>query len=103
VDPVDEAHPVAPRAHDERVRAGAVGEEADAAQQVSVRDAGRGDDHLARRKIFGPEDALVVEDPGLAQLLPVGRQGLSVERRRRSGSGLLRARRNRAHRDRCVH
>src|SRR5437773_6169084 len=69
VDPVDEAHPVASRAHDERVRAGAVGEEADAAQQVPVRDAGRGDDHLARCEILGTEDALVVLDPGLPQLV----------------------------------
>src|SRR3954466_5424156 len=74
VDAVDEPHPVAARAHQQRMRSRAVGEEADAAQQVSVRDAGRSDDHLARREILGPEDALVVEDPGLPQLvdLPAG-------------------------------
>ena len=53
---VDEAHPVAARAHDERVRARAVGEVADAAQQVAVRDAGRGDDHLPRREVVDRED-----------------------------------------------
>src|SRR5436190_7334470 len=74
VDAVDEPHPVAARAHEQRVRARAVGEEANAAQQVSIRDAGRSDDHLARREILGAEDALVVEDPGLPQLvdLPAG-------------------------------
>src|SRR6476646_11662263 len=68
VDAVHEAHPVAARAHEEGMRAGAVGEEADAAQQVAVRDAGRRDDHLARSEVVGIEDALVVLDPGLAEL-----------------------------------
>src|ERR671936_1800610 len=47
VDPVDEAHPIAARAHDERARPGAVGEELHAAEEVAVRDAGRGHDRLA--------------------------------------------------------
>ena len=51
------------------MRARAVGEEADAAQQVAVRDAGRGDDDVARREILGREDAPVVVDPELAQLV----------------------------------
>src|SRR3954454_25125334 len=74
VDAVDEPDPVAARAHEQRMRSRAVGEKADAAQQVAVRDAGRSDDHLARREILGTEDALVVEDPGLSQLvdLPAG-------------------------------
>src|SRR4051795_5992922 len=74
VDAVDEPDPVAARAHEQRMRSRAVGEKADAAQQVAVRDAGRSDDHLAGREILGTEDALVVEDPGLAQLvdLPAG-------------------------------
>src|ERR1051326_3636692 len=38
VDAVDEAHPVAARAHDERMRSRRVGEELHAAQQVAVRD-----------------------------------------------------------------
>ena len=36
MDAVHEAHPVAPRAHDQRVRACAVGQEADAAREVAV-------------------------------------------------------------------
>src|SRR5437868_9122297 len=75
VDSVDEAHPVAARAHDERVRAGAVGEEANAAQEVAVRDAGRRDDDLARCEILGPEDALVVLDAGFAQLVDLAPRG----------------------------
>src|SRR5689334_9276310 len=62
VDPVDEAHPVAARAHDERVRARRVGEEADAAQQVSVRHAGGCDDHVLRCEVVDREDALDVVD-----------------------------------------
>src|SRR3954463_4300043 len=72
VDPVDEAHPVAARAHDERVRPGGVAEEADAAQQVAVRHARRDDDHLLRREVVGREDALDVLDPVLARLLDLG-------------------------------
>src|SRR5437660_7480287 len=76
VDSVDEPHPVATRAHHERVGARAVGEEPDAAQQIAVRDAGGGDDHLARCEVLGAEDALVVVDAGLAQLvdIPAGRR-----------------------------
>src|SRR5437867_8643108 len=47
VNPVDEAHPVAACAHHQRVRPGAVGEKADAAQQVAVGDTRRDGDHLA--------------------------------------------------------
>src|SRR4029077_5461942 len=75
VDAVDEPHPVAPRAHDERVGPGAVGEEPDATQEVSVRDPRGGDDHLARREVLGAEDALVVLDPGLAQLVDLAAGG----------------------------
>src|SRR5438105_3488785 len=67
VDPVDEAHPVAARAHDERARPGAVGEELDAAQEVAVRDAGRGDDRLSGRQVVEREDAVHVLDPLLAR------------------------------------
>src|SRR5262245_2433965 len=52
VDPVDESNPVAARAHEQRVRARAVAEEADAAQQVAVRDARRGDDDLPGREVL---------------------------------------------------
>src|SRR5579884_2165247 len=69
VDAVDEAHPVAAGAHHERVRPGAVGEEADAAQQVAVRDARRRDDHVAGREVLGAEDAAVVLDARLGQLV----------------------------------
>src|SRR5919109_2612239 len=58
VDPVDETHPVAARAHDERVGARRVREEADAAKQVAVRDAGRDHDHLAMRELVGGEDTV---------------------------------------------
>src|SRR5438094_54652 len=66
---VDEPHPVAARAHDEGVGARAVGQEADAAQQVAVRDARRGDDDLARRELLGGEDTRRVLDSGGASLL----------------------------------
>src|SRR3954447_23195763 len=69
VDAVDEPDPVAPRAHEQRVRAGAVRMEADAAQEVSVRHAGRRDDHLPGREVFRAEHAAVVLDPDLAELV----------------------------------
>src|SRR5207302_551565 len=69
VDAVDEADPVAARAHDERVRARGVGEVADAAQQLAARDAGRGDDHLLRREVVDREDALDVVDPMLVRVV----------------------------------
>ena len=59
----DEAHPVAARAHDERVREGAVGPVANASQKVSVGDARRRDDHLGRREVVDREDLLDVVDP----------------------------------------
>src|SRR5690349_8421761 len=55
VDAVHEAHPVAPRAHQERMGSRAVGVEADTAEEVAVRDAGRSDDHLARGEVVRPE------------------------------------------------
>src|SRR5207247_6413526 len=63
VDAVHEAHPVAAGAHDERMSAGAVGEIANAAQEVAVRDPGGGDDDLVRRQIVDREDLLDVVDP----------------------------------------
>src|SRR3954469_5392611 len=69
VDAVDEPHPVAAGAHDERVRARAVGEVSDAAQQVAVRDAGGDDDHLARSELVAGEHARRVLDSGRAGLL----------------------------------
>src|SRR3954454_2482149 len=69
VDPVDEPHPVAARAHDERVRPRRVAEETDAAQQVAVRHARRDDDHLLRREVVDREDAVRVEDAVGARLL----------------------------------
>src|SRR6478672_9229937 len=51
MDAVHEPDPVAARAHHERVRPGAVGEEPDSAQQIAVRDARRDDDHLAGGQI----------------------------------------------------
>src|SRR5918996_5778968 len=82
VDPVDEPHPVVPRAHDDRVRARAVGQVANSAQEVTVRDAGRGDDHVARRELVGGEDLVDVVDPvlgGLLDLAPGGRPELRLE------------------------
>src|SRR5207237_2907526 len=69
VDAVDEAHPVAPGAHQERMGTRAVGEEAYAAEEVPVRHAGRRDDHLARREVLGAEHRGVVVDSDLAQLV----------------------------------
>ena len=63
MDPVDETHPVAAGAHDERVRPRAVGEEPDAAEELAVRDAGRDDDHLFGREVVDREDPLDVFDP----------------------------------------
>ena len=45
-----------------------VGEEADAAEEVAVRDARRDDDHLARREVLGREDVVDVLDPELARV-----------------------------------
>src|SRR6267378_6145914 len=72
MDAVDEAHPVAAGAHDERVRAGRVAEEAHAAQEVAVGDAGGRHDHLLRRKVVDREDALDVLDPVLLGLFDLG-------------------------------
>src|SRR5689334_7240401 len=60
---VHEPHPVAARAHDERVRPRAVRAIAHAAQEIAVRDAGRGDDHLVRGQVVDREDPLDVLDP----------------------------------------
>src|SRR5918996_6158096 len=72
VDAVDEAHPVVAGAHDDRVGARAVGQVADAAQEVAVRDARGGDDHLAGRELVGGEDLVDVGDPVLGRLLDLG-------------------------------
>src|SRR3954466_5680355 len=72
VDAVHEANPVATGAHDERVRAGRISEEADPAEQVSVRAAGRGDDHLAGRQVIDREDLLEIVDPVFARLFDLG-------------------------------
>src|SRR2546430_2431198 len=69
MDSVDEAHPVAPGAHQQRVRPRAVGEEANAAQEVAVRHTRRGHDHLTRCEVFRGVDPRVVLDPDLAQLV----------------------------------
>src|SRR5437763_13571542 len=63
VDAVHEPHPVAAGAHDERVRTGGVAEEADPAQQVAVRDAGRHDDHLLGCPLVDREDPVELVDP----------------------------------------
>jgi hypothetical protein len=46
------------------VRPCAVGEEAHAAEEVAVRDAGRDDDHFARREVLDREEPLEVLHPG---------------------------------------
>src|SRR4051794_15193202 len=65
---VDELHPVAARAHDQRVRPRAVGEEPDAAEEVARRDARGGEDHVARSQVLEGEDAVHVLDPDLGSL-----------------------------------
>src|SRR5579872_4652273 len=55
MDPVDEANPVAAGAHHERMGAGGVGQEANPAQEVAVRHAGGGDDHLDRGEVVDRE------------------------------------------------
>src|SRR2546425_5558138 len=67
VDAVDEPHPVAARAHDERVRLRRVPEEPDAPQQLAVRDARGRDDHLLRREVVDREDAVEILDAVLAR------------------------------------
>src|SRR5438034_1969529 len=62
VDAVDEPHPVAAGAHDERVRPRRIGEKTDAAEQIAVRDAGGGDDHLLRCKVVDRQDLVDVLD-----------------------------------------
>src|SRR5215216_4342082 len=69
VRPVDEPDPVAARAHHERVGPRTVGVEADAAEEIAVRDAGRCHDHLSRRELLGREDAVDVVDALLARRL----------------------------------
>src|SRR5262245_44167384 len=69
VDPVHEAHPIAARAHDERVRPRTVSAVAHPAQKVAVRDARGRDDHLVRRQVVDREDLLDVVDPVLAGAL----------------------------------
>src|SRR5262249_48466702 len=92
VDPVRETHPVAARAHHERVRARGVREEAHAAQKVAVRDAGRRDDDLTRCELLRGEDTGWVVDPELARLLdlaarrrPQLRRHLAAEAAERGG------------------
>src|SRR3954463_13797760 len=64
VDAVDEPDAVRVVLHDHRVGAGAVAEEADAAHQRAVGDAGRGENDVpAGREILGAVDALEVGDP----------------------------------------
>src|SRR5919108_4213598 len=65
VDPVDEAHPIAARAHDERVRARRVGQEPHPAEQIAVRHTGRDHDHLARGELLRREHPRRVLDAGL--------------------------------------
>src|SRR5207253_4127390 len=72
VDAVHEANPVAARAHHERVRASRISEEANSAKQVAVRDAGRGDNHLAGREVVEREDLLEVADSVFARLFDLG-------------------------------
>ena len=69
---LDEPHPVAARAHHERVRQGRVGEVAHAAHQLAVRDAGRGDDHLLRGEIVDREDPVEVVDPVRVRVVDLG-------------------------------
>src|SRR5262249_28105136 len=69
VNPVREAYPVAAGAHQERVRARGVREEAHAAQEFTVRHAGRRDDLLARRELLRHEDTRGIVDSELARLL----------------------------------
>ena len=67
------------------MRACAVGEEADAAQQIAVRDARRRDDDLTGREILGREQAGVVLDAEpfqLVGLLDEMEEAGLVERRR---------------------
>src|SRR5664280_1144725 len=82
VDAVDETHPVAACAHDERVSTRAVGEKTDAAQEGAAGDAGRGEDDLARHQVGGAENALDVVDTsrlGLLDLAPGYGPELSLE------------------------
>src|ERR671910_2375428 len=82
VDAFGESHPVAARAHDERVRPGTVRPEADAPEKIAVRDPGGADDRLLRAEVFGREHALDVLDPLLARLVDLAArhgQELSLE------------------------
>src|SRR5438477_5816828 len=92
VDAVDEANPVAARAHDEGMRARRVRQEADAVEQVAVRDAGCRNDHLLRREVVDREHPLGVVDAVRARFLDLGptrrpelRLQLAAEAAERSG------------------
>src|SRR4051794_23896959 len=69
---LDEADPVAARAHDERVCQRGVGEVADAAEQLAVRDARRGDDRLLWGEVVDREDAFDVVDAVGLRVLDLG-------------------------------
>src|SRR3954471_2538895 len=79
---VDEPDPVAAGAHDERVSERGVGEVADAAQELAVRDAGGDDDHLLGREVVDREDPVHVLDAvraGVLDLRAAGRPELGLE------------------------
>ena len=85
MDRIDEPHPVAAGAEDERVRARALAEVVHAAQEVAARDAARDDRVMAVDQVVDPEDALDVVDPvlggdGLAVRVETLRAGAKVQR-----------------------
>src|SRR5436190_4430254 len=62
---VDHAHRAGLRAHHDRVRVGAAGEAAHAAQHRAVGDAGRGEHHVALGELVHRVLALEIGDPEL--------------------------------------
>src|SRR2546430_2527866 len=72
VDRVDEADAIAARAQDERLRPGAVGHVAHAAQEVAAGDAGRDHGLVAADEVIDAEDATDVIDPVVGCAVDLG-------------------------------
>src|SRR6185295_4253451 len=72
MDRIDEPHPGAPLAEDDRLCAGAAREVPDTAQQVAVRDPGADHHHVAADEVVDAEDPRDVPDADLLRAPDLG-------------------------------